>query len=78
MLFSLKQIVVLHLELLDRIESISCLGGRVISPLMIGHCGKVLLVIVDFVNKEEIPHLPSVGGGEARKLAILTPYFKYN
>ena len=54
------------------------MGGQVISPLMIGHCGKVLLVIVDFVNKEEIPHLPSVGGGEARKLAILTPYFKYN
>ena len=43
----------------------------VISSLRTGHCFE-LSVIVDLVNKEEIPHLPSVGPdlSEARKLII--------
>ena len=51
--------------------SITCIFWVVISSLRTGHCFE-LSVIVDLVNKEEIPHLPSVGPdlSEARKLII--------
>ena len=56
------------------------LGGHIFieNRCLVGNHCTVLLVIVDLVNKEETPHLPSVGLSRGQEIVHFTPYFKYN